>query len=324
MKLTHYFYNTLHPEIYHGNQARPPFFEGWYFKLINPEESKRYAIIPGVILGDNAHAFVQVLDGATGQTAYHTYSLQEFHFSPGEFAIQIGPNTFTADQIHLDIANGPLTVQGDLKFQGVTPWPVSLVSPGIMGWYAWAPRMECYHGVLGFDHAIQGSLAIDRERINFSGGRGYIEKDWGQSFPEAWVWFQSNHFEEAGVCLTASVANIPWMGNAFRGFIIGFWREKKLKRFATYTGARIEKLSISETHVDWVVSDRRHRLEMRAERAEGGLILGPTKLEMGKRVLETLNARIEARLSHKSGELIFEGTGRHAGLEVHNTLALIN
>ena len=45
---------------------------------------------------------------------------------------------------------------------------------------------------------------------------------------------------------------------------------------------------------------------------------------MGKRVLETLNARIEARLTYKSGELIFEGTGRHAGLEVHNPLALIN
>ena len=70
------------------------------------------------------------------------------------------------------------------------------------------------HGVLGFDHAIQGVLAIDDQAVDFSGGRGYIEKDWGQSFPEAWVWFQTNHFERAGVYLTASVANIPWMGNA--------------------------------------------------------------------------------------------------------------
>jgi tocopherol cyclase len=321
--MTRYFYNTLHPEIYHGNQARPPFFEGWYFKLVNREEDRRYAIIPGVILGHNAHAFVQVLDGVSGQTAYHTYLPEEFHSSPREFAIQVGPNSFTAGQIHLEIASGPLAVRGDITFMGVTPWPVSFISPGIMGWYAWAPRMECYHGVLGFDHAIQGSLAIDHEPVDFTDGRGYIEKDWGQSFPEAWVWFQSNHFEQSGACLTASVANIPWMGSAFRGFIVGFWNEGILLRFATYTGAQVDKLAISETHVDWVVSDRRHRLEMRAERAEGGLILGPTKLEMGKRVLETLNARIEVRLTHKSGELIFEGTGRHAGLEVHNTLALI-
>ncbi len=324
MNISRYFYNTLHPEIYHGNQARPPFFEGWYFKLVDREENRRYAIIPGIILGQDAHAFVQVLDGVTGQTAYHTYRPEEFVSSSREFAIQVGPNTFQSHRIHLDIAGGPLAVQGDLSFEGITPWPVSLLSPGIMGWYSWAPRMECYHGVLGFDHAIQGALAIDGQAVDFSGGRGYIEKDWGQSFPEAWVWFQTNHFERAGVCLTASVANIPWMGSAFRGFIIGFWHEGKLRRFATYTGARIEKLAISETHVDWAVSNRRYRLEMRAERAEGGLILGPTKLEMGKRVLETLNARIEARLTYKSGELIFEGSGRHAGLEVHNTLALIN
>jgi hypothetical protein len=324
MNIGRYFYNTLHPGIYHGSQARPPFFEGWYFKLVNQAETRRYAIIPGIILGQDSHAFVQVLDGATGQTAYHTYPPEEFQSSTSDFSIRVGPNTFESDRIHLDNPDGPLGVRGDLSFTGVTPWPVSLFSPGIMGWYAWAPRMECYHGVLGFDHIIQGSLAVDGDPVDFSEGRGYIEKDWGQSFPEAWVWFQTNHFEQPGACLTASVANIPWMGSAFRGFIIGFWHEGELLRFATYTGARVEKLAISETHVDWVVSTRRHRLEMRAERAEGGLILGPTKLEMGKRVLETLNARIEARLTHKSGELIFEGIGRHAGLEVHNTLALID
>ena len=30
MNIGRYFYNTLHPEIYHGSR-RPPFFEGWYF-----------------------------------------------------------------------------------------------------------------------------------------------------------------------------------------------------------------------------------------------------------------------------------------------------
>ncbi len=323
MDIYRYFYHTLHPAIYHGYKARLPFFEGWYFKLVNREENKRYAIIPGIILGDDAHAFVQVLDGVNGQTAYHKYFPEEFQSSTREFEIQVGPNKFTANQIYLDIPGGPLAVQGDLRFEGLNPWPVRLLSPGIMGWYAWAPRMECYHGVLGFDHAIQGSLAIDGKLVDFTDGRGYIEKDWGQSFPEAWVWFQSNHFEQPGVCLTASVADIPWMGSSFRGFIIGFWHEGKLLRFATYTGARIEKLEVSETHVDWVVSERLHRLEMRAERAEGGLILGPTRLEMGKRVLETLNARIEVQLTRKSGEVLFEGIGRHAGLEVHNTLALI-
>ncbi len=44
-------YETLHPEIYHGFEKRPPFFEGWYYRLINAAEDRRYAIIPEIILG---------------------------------------------------------------------------------------------------------------------------------------------------------------------------------------------------------------------------------------------------------------------------------
>ena len=31
-------------------------------------------------------------------------------------------------------------------------------------------------------------------------------------FPQAWVWMQTNHFEQPRISLTASVAIIPWMG----------------------------------------------------------------------------------------------------------------
>ena len=129
-----------------------------------------------------------------------------------------------------------------------------------MGWYAWVPGMECYHGVLSFDHALQGALTLNGKRMDFSGGRGYIEKDWGQSFPSAWVWFQSNHFKDARACITASVAIIPWQRRSFRGFIVGLWLEGKLHRFATYSGAQIESLEIFDDHVDWVLKNRRMRL----------------------------------------------------------------
>ena len=66
--------STLHPAAYHGRGKKPPFFEGWYYKLVDATERHRYAVIPGIFVGDDAgrhHAFVQVLDGATGQSTYH-------------------------------------------------------------------------------------------------------------------------------------------------------------------------------------------------------------------------------------------------------------
>jgi len=199
-----------------------------------------------------------------------------------------------------------------------------LTSPGIMGWYAWVPFMECYHGVVSLDHAIEGELTVGEETIDFAGGRGYTEKDWGQAFPSAWIWFQTNHFEQAGTSLTASVAIIPWLRSWFPGFIIGLWHGGQLYRFATYTGAQTVRLDAEDREVLWAVEDRKYRLEMRATRPEGGRLQAPTPEDMGRRIAETLNAVVDVKLSVATGgswQEVYTGTGKHAGLEAVGDLA---
>lgn len=311
--------HVLRPELYHGSVLRPPFFEGWYFKVVDEQQMHRFAFIPGIFLGhsrEGSHAFVQVLDGSTGQVEYHRYKVEEFQAAPDVFDLHVGPNHFTLDGIELNIFSPMQTVQGELRFDAPISWPVSLVSPGVMGWFAWVPRMECYHGVLGFDHAVQGRVRVNRQEIDFTGGRGYIEKDWGHAFPQAWVWMQSNHFGQPRTSLTASVAVIPWMGKAFAGFIVGLWRDGRLHRFATYASSRILLLEVDDQHVRWQMRNRTHRLEIQALRSQGGLLMAPTPQGMGRRIAETLNAVIDVRLVDlKSGEVEFEGTGEAAGLE---------
>lgn len=317
-KITRWADAVMHPDWYHGTEERPPYFEGWYFKFVSPDESKRYAIIPGIFLSDDPtrhHAFVQVFDGVSGRATYHTYPAEEFINTPGAFDIRIGKNRFTRDRITLDIDDDLRRVQADLKFVGAQPWPVSPISPGIMGFFAWLPVMECYHGVVSLDHAVNGTLTDDGDTFDFTGGRGYIEKDWGRSFPAGWVWMQTNHFDVPEVSLTASVAVTPLMGGWFPGFIVGVWHEHKLHRFATYTGAKNESLEITDEHVQWAIRTGDKRLEITATRAEASLLPGPDRVEMGKRVPETLKAEIHIKLTD-AGVTVFEGTGRCAGLEV--------
>lgn len=318
--LRQFVFDTLHPDHYHGHRARPPFFEGWYFKLVTADEAHRYAVIPGAILGADGHAFVQVLDGVTGQSAYHTYPLVDFWAATRDFEVRVGPNLFTRDRIVLDIDRPEGRLQGELRFTGLTPWPVSWTSPGIMGWYAWVPFMECYHGVPSLNHTLAGTLHVDEQTLNFTGGLGYLEKDWGQSFPSAWVWMQTNHFNQPNTSLTASVAIIPWLRQAFPGFIVGLWHNNRLHRFTTYLGSTLERLTITDDHVHWQLRNRQHRLELLAARTHGGLLAGPTKTDMGKRVAETLNATVEVELSTLAGERVLQDRGRHAGLEVHGDL----
>jgi tocopherol cyclase len=215
-------------------------------------------------------------------------------------------------------------LRGELSFDGICPWPVTFTSPGIMGPYAFVPFMECYHGVVSLDHAVRGRLELNGEPVDFSGGRGYLEKDWGQAFPQAWIWSQSNHFERAGTCLSVSVATIPWLGSSFRGFIIGLWHDRQLYRFATYTGAKIKSLRLTDTRVKLRVADKRHQLDIEASRSEGGLLHAPYRTEMLQRITESLTATIEVRLiDRRSGREIFSGPGRHAGLEINGEIKQI-
>ena len=324
------------PDLYHGEGKRPPFFEGWYFKLVDAAGRKPFAVIPGIFIGhdpESSHCFVQTLDGVTGRTAYYRYPAEAFVADRRRLDIRVGPSRFQAGHINLNLESPEATAKGDLSLEGLTPWPVKFGSPGIMGPYTFAPFMECYHGVVSLDHVIEGRLAIDGDDIDFSGGRGYTEKDWGQAFPAAWVWMQSNHFEGApGTCLTASVATIPWMGNSFQGFIAGLWHGGRLYRFATYTGASSESLSVSDDRVTWRIAGRAarsgpgsdYRLEIAALRAQAGILRSPERVAMMQRVPESLTARIEVRLL-SCGQVrereIFAGIGMHAGLEIVGQLA---
>jgi hypothetical protein len=74
-------------------------------------------------------------------------------------------------------------ISGKVDFTGLTRLPVSLFTPGIMGWYRFIPFMQCYHGLISMNHSLEGEITDGAERIVLSGGKGYIEKDWGSSFP---------------------------------------------------------------------------------------------------------------------------------------------
>jgi hypothetical protein len=101
--------------------------------------------------------------------------------------------------------------------------------------------------------------------------------------------------------------------------IVGLWHRGQLYRFATYTGAQIKRLAITDDCVHWVIQDRKNRLEIQATRVQGAPLRGPSKADMGVRVPETLGATIDVRLTElrsKASAPVFEGQGQYAGLEV--------
>jgi len=315
--------STMAPAGFHGERVERSFFEGWYVKLVSADRAHRWAVIPGLFLGPNGEpdVFIQVLDGSTGRTWYHQFDRSQFQAATDRFDVRIGANRFTSEGVSLDLPGLVGAVRYTTPLQ---PWPVRPWAPGIMGWYAWIPTMECYHGLLSFDHELNGTLVTDAGPATFDGGRGYIEKDWGEGFPSGYVWMQTNHFSTVGTSLSASIAMIPWRGTTFRGYIVGLRHNGSLFRFATYTGAKTTVLDIDDDQVIWsLISRDGLHLSLTADRVRGGLLHAPIRTEMHRRVEETLDAKVRVRLTDRNGSVLFDDTGECAGLEVHGDLATL-
>lgn len=306
-----------HPEIFQGNLRRQHYFEGWYFKSVDAKGQDACAVIPGVSLtGDSSHSFIQFIDAPAQKSYYFKYSLNDFWASNKRFEVKISKSYFSLRKLQLNIEDGPANIRAELEFRNIYSWPVSLLSPGAMGWYGFVPKMECYHGVLSFNHDITGWFEVNGERRDFTGGRGYCEKDWGTSMPSSWIWMQTNNFSENDVSLFGSIAKIPWLGGFFTGYIFGFFYKKKIFRFATYTGAKIKKLYADDGQVAVIVEDGKYILEATAKREPGFDLAVPVFGEMRAKVNEALRARLFVKLTEKKdGHVIFTGTGGNAGLE---------
>jgi hypothetical protein len=317
------------PGVFQGAGQHAPYFEGWFFKLVDAARQHVLAVIPGIHLAPDSaesHAFIQILDGKTHQSSYRRFPLDCFQADSKRLALQIGANYFSEDSLQLNLAGDGREIRGQVEFKNLTPWPVRLFAPGIMGWYAFVPFMECYHGVLSFDHPLSGTLQIDGIPVNFDGGRGYLEKDWGKSFPGAYVWLQSNHFEKTGISLMVSVAQIPWLSGAFRGFLAGLLFDGTLYRFTTYSGAKLDDLEITDSQVRLAFSDKTHCLKIQATRPDGAVLHAPYAHQMLRRVSETLAATVAVEFYEiKKGQArsVFKGTGQPAGLDVNGRLAEI-
>ncbi len=310
------------PGIFQGFNRKDHYFEGWYYKMVAPGGKHVLAVIPGMARNEksgDSHSFVQVLNGATGGVQYHRYPADAFSASKTVHDIRVGASRFRPEMIELDIDDKEGSLKGSLTFGALTPWPVTFFRPGYMGWYAFVPFMECYHGVLSFDHVVTGSLTLGKTEMDFTGGRGYLEKDWGVSFPRSWVWMQSNNFDKPGVSFVMSIATIPWMKNYFTGFGGAFWDNGDFYPFTTWNGSKVKNLQIGDEQASFSVVHKKYMVKVTAQGKDTGELLSPVFGEMAGKVLESMKATITVQMYNKEGKTfreIFTGAGSSGGLEV--------
>tara|TARA_Y100000768_G_C23876539_1_gene633086 strand:- start:448 stop:1011 length:564 start_codon:yes stop_codon:yes gene_type:complete len=184
--------------------------------------------------------------------------------------------------------------------------------------------MECYHGILSMDHSIAGELFIKGKKVDFRGGRGYTEKDWGHSFPIGYVWIQSNHFGEPKISFKCSIAKIPLKMFSFNGFIAGLWIKNKLIEFTTYNFSKVKKCKINDKQVDIKIENPKHILKILVYRSKTATLAAPIQGFMDAKIDESMTSKIEVKLyNKKTNKVLFEDIGKNAGCEVAGNYSVL-
>lgn len=315
----------FHPIVYQGPRNlrhRKGYFEGWYYKFVTAD-NKAFAVIPGISLEkEKSHAFIQTIDGSDGSSTYHSFEIDELFISYKPFCIAIGDNQFSLEEVNL---GDRIPLEGRLRIINPILYRNTLTRPGIMGWYRYVPFMECNHGVVSLGHKLDGELKTPRGNLDFSRGQGYIEKDWGTSFPSSYLWMQSNHFTDSSISFMLSLARIPWFGSWFPGFLGFLHSEGRTITFSTYTGAGLKDISISEKEVTLTVTGagrgrngalrKGEMLRIRAFRKASGILMAPQTGAMDRRISESIDGEIEL-IFEREGREIFRGISDNSGLEI--------
>lgn len=306
------------PEVFQGEKylkQNKYYFEGWYFKNTN-QDGESISFIPGInIENGNKKAFIQVI---TNTSSYFVnYDIEDFKFNFEPFSIQIKDNIFSKEGIYIDILDYSqnIKINGNAKYSENKNISTNTLNPNIMGPFSYVPFMECNHAILSMKNNIQGYININNKEIKFENGIGYIEKDWGCSFPKSYIWCQGNNFKNSNACFMISVANIPFKLFEFTGFICDFIYDDKEFKFATYNNAKLIEYSIKDNLLNLTLKKGKYYLTVKCMCNEGLKLAAPVKGKMNKEILENICSEVSVTLKEED-KIIFNDTSKNCGLEI--------
>lgn len=194
-------------------------------------------------------------------------------------------------------------VQGEVHYSNLLP-----LRSHIMGPFHFLP-MQCNHEVVSMRHTLQGGFKVHGNLIDLNKGLGYIEGDYGRSFPKEYLWLHCNDFSNI-LSIMVSVADIPFCGLHFIGCICAITFNGKEYRLATYRGVHIH--AANENHI--ILSQGNYRLAVILYPAKSYPLRSPKNGRMINTIHESTSTKAKF-LFAKRGKVIFKDTSEHCSFE---------
>lgn len=231
------------------------YFKGYYYK------HQKGRNVLSIIAGESSEEkFIQIL---TKENSYHIPSQNK--------------SVFSIQGIKINIEYKDISLKGKVNYKNLI-----LPKYDIMGPFKFFP-MECKHKIVSMNHRIEGGFFLNGKYIDFTNGTGYIEGDFGTSFPKSYLWIQCADFHK-NYSIMASVANIPFGIFNFNGCICNINYHGKEYRLATYLGAKIVCMKKNKL----TLKQRKYKLDIEISDFKGQKLKAPNLGKMDNIIYEDI------------------------------------
>jgi hypothetical protein len=292
-----------------GTRKNKDYFEGWYLKVVD-NDNNSYAFIFGISLyKKDPHSFIQILNSEEGKSYYFRFAVEDFYYNKD--SIRIKDNILGVHKINISVEQFDI----DLNIEAIMPLKNGLFTKSIMCFFKYLP-LPTYHEIVFMNSKVEGIMNTN-DNNKMINGTGYMEKNYGVTFPKKWLWFQTNSFKNYNASLAFAKAEI----GCLKGYFCILNVDNDEFRFATYNGFKLE-CSDNDTEIQLAMKKNDIHLEIFVKKESGFFIVGPIKKgKMERKIEESLTSTLTISL-YKNSELIFHDSAINVGYE--NTYSLIN
>jgi hypothetical protein len=300
------------PSNLQGNFDRKKYFEGWFHKIYSAKYNASFILIYGYATGNstNKFGFIQV-HIPNQQPLVMYFNKNEIICDSNQHIVQMGEHIFTTNKI--DINTKEIGIQLHLNDnQTIHTYKNS------MGYNYVIPNLPCYHAILNKSHKVSGEIRTKNTCFVMDQEMGYLEKNWGISFPENYIWLHAVDPTNAEVNLLFSQAEIKYMGRTFLRHL-GYLKFKddyidlhQLKSIVVSSSS----ISPEKQHIRF--SSKLIELEISIILGQQIIFKGPQDGALSRDIVHYTDAFIEVKLKRNSETTLFRLVGNFENMRVTN------
>lgn len=288
----------------HLGDPAEPFFEGWFTRVSDGASGDDLVIIqgwlrPGGASGEPGEAFLLVHGGSPDRVIVRTMPAESATAATEGLEVEVGTSRLTSDRISGSVDDGTHRCRWDLTLENPRDWPAGYRrSPSGIGLEL---ALENWWHVIHLSAEVSGTIRWNDEppRV-LKGGSAYLDKNWGEAFPERWIWLQANRFEgegEAAFAMAGGRARMAGGGPSTDAFVIGFHDGETFRRFASHLGDRIDfRGRPGEWWIEAVSGGEKLRVTGRCSPESLVPLPVPTRRGMGGGALQSMEGQLRIEL----------------------------